>query len=1061
MRVRIALTLFVALVLALLAVPADARMNSGNPAGDPANVPDHLHVGRPRAAVTSVFDSAAEAFLILGAPDGSSPVPAPPAGHPLALVADYEAVLLPLTAGALEYELGVWRLSEGGREDLGSDGASVVAFGPSRRAGRLRVDAQLEAGLHHLVLQLTARSRAVGVADWQVDTETQDLWILVPPAAEARLPGEPQPALALPVARSIISDGSELIGATGGLFAGSQRAAASESAIGAVNFETGHNAVLLARVGQSVRVWTDYELWWSDDTSGEGRVALSILQRPVQSANQAPLAMDVEEPGSQQGPALADGSLDASFSFDRAGDYELEAVLSTRIGNGATRATDEDRVPFLVRVVEAPNVTGAIRGVVTGEGGLPLEGVAVEARGARTDAIARTRTNSGGEYLLEDLKPGDYTVSAQPDNLNYLAEWWRESPTAAGAAIVQVAGGQTIEPVDFTLTAGGTIAGRVVSADGEPLAGIEIAVGTLPFARPIRPIGPDTSSVLGDSTKPSDDLAPSAGGRARTNADGRYSIDRLPAGGYWVRAADPEGRYLTEYYDNRYAASDADVVPVATGKLHDGIDFELAGGGAIGGVVFAADPAGTAVGLPGILVEARASDDPGKVLGRTITGLGGRYRIGGLAPGAVFARASDDNGRYLEEWYDEAPDASSATRIAVDAGKTSTGIDFSLEGRTRAARLFIRPSTLGMRVGGDGELAVAVANVANLAAFEVALHWDPAVFEVSGVELGPFLGSTGRRVIPVDPEIDNASGELRYGAASVGDQPGAAGEGVLFLVRVKAREPGTTGVEFTQSVLTDPEASAIHHELAHGHVQVGRCMRGDFDCNCVVDLVDVMALVMRWGAVEGDPDYEAGYDLDSDGNIDIIDIQIEASLWGRRCSSAVTPFEEGGFGGVHAMGPASAAPHEGARLGLGLSPDRAEIGDQVTVVVNAALVRDLAGFEIELLYDPSMLRLRTAGLGELVTSSERSFQQLGPSSMDGSVSLGAFSFPGPDGPTGPGDLAWITFDVISEGTTTLRVDRATTVDSTGSALPASPAEGTLLVTTPTGASSFIPAAQRP
>lgn len=58
MRVRLALTLFAGLVLALLAIPAGAQ-----PADSSTGVDDALHVGRPRAAIMSVFHSASEAFL--------------------------------------------------------------------------------------------------------------------------------------------------------------------------------------------------------------------------------------------------------------------------------------------------------------------------------------------------------------------------------------------------------------------------------------------------------------------------------------------------------------------------------------------------------------------------------------------------------------------------------------------------------------------------------------------------------------------------------------------------------------------------------------------------------------------------------------------------------------------------------------------------------------------------------------------------------------------------------------------------------------------------------------
>jgi hypothetical protein len=50
------------------------------------------------------------------------------------------------------------------------------------------------------------------------------------------------------------------------------------------------------------------------------------------------------------------------------------------------------------------------------------------------------------------------------------------------------------------------------------------------------------------------------------------------------------------------------------------------------------------------------------------------------------------------------------------------------------------------------------------------------------------------------------------------------------------------------------------------------CYTYDLDCDGDVDIVDVMLVASRWNTSLGDPNYDAQYDLDGDGDIDIVDV---------------------------------------------------------------------------------------------------------------------------------------------------------------------------------------------
>jgi len=58
---------------------------------------------------------------------------------------------------------------------------------------------------------------------------------------------------------------------------------------------------------------------------------------------------------------------------------------------------------------------------------------------------------------------------------------------------------------------------------------------------------------------------------------------------------------------------------------------------------------------------------------------------------------------------------------------------------------------------------------------------------------------------------------------------------------------------------------------------------GDLNCDCVVDIVDIMLVATLWHSSVGDDDYNPVYDLDGNGDIDIVDIMMVAVHWGETC----------------------------------------------------------------------------------------------------------------------------------------------------------------------------------
>ena len=58
---------------------------------------------------------------------------------------------------------------------------------------------------------------------------------------------------------------------------------------------------------------------------------------------------------------------------------------------------------------------------------------------------------------------------------------------------------------------------------------------------------------------------------------------------------------------------------------------------------------------------------------------------------------------------------------------------------------------------------------------------------------------------------------------------------------------------------------------------------GDLDCDCDVDIADIMLVASIWHTAVGDPDFNPDYDMDDSDDIDIVDIMLVAVHWGETC----------------------------------------------------------------------------------------------------------------------------------------------------------------------------------
>jgi protocatechuate 3,4-dioxygenase beta subunit len=292
---------------------------------------------------------------------------------------------------------------------------------------------------------------------------------------------------------------------------------------------------------------------------------------------------------------------------------------------------------------------GSISGRVVDEEGHPIEWADVWAEATDGSGSCYGTTDGEGYYTITGLKSGDYVVRAiaqgkVPLYFDNAADYWE-------ATVVTVTAPVDTGNINFQLTAGGSIAGRVVDEEGSPVEGAVLWAidGNWNYF-----------------------------GEVSTDSDGQYTIAGLPDGDFRVYV-QAEG-YAFQYYSTAYNYDDASPVTVAAPDVTGGIDFVLTLGGGISGRV--TDREGNPIADAWVHAHTYGVFDGGNAYGG-FTDCDGFYTISGVLSGDYSVVAFAEG--YTLEYYDGAGNiVKYATPVEVLAPDITLGIHFAL---TRAGSI--------------------------------------------------------------------------------------------------------------------------------------------------------------------------------------------------------------------------------------------------------------------------------------------------------------------------------------------------------------------------------------
>jgi len=222
----------------------------------------------------------------------------------------------------------------------------------------------------------------------------------------------------------------------------------------------------------------------------------------------------------------------------------------------------------------------------------------------------RTRTDGSGDFLLQGLPPGDYTLGMllPARHRRLIRVYYRNKLSLDRADRIELEEGKALRDIDFNLAAGASLSGRV---------GIEEPEEELEYQW-------DSSRDVVELARLDFDPRGSEDRRLRVEEDGSFRVDGTPGGRYSLtpRLSDPNLIALRSPLPR--------VVTVVEGDLLQELDFAFRIGGSISGSVESASEAPGLNQLQIVLINfventSSVFDLPSP-----------QYTLAGLSPGRYF-----------------------------------------------------------------------------------------------------------------------------------------------------------------------------------------------------------------------------------------------------------------------------------------------------------------------------------------------------------------------------------------------------------------------------------------
>ncbi|KQY42827.1 hypothetical protein ASD18_17715 [Cellulomonas sp. Root137] len=311
---------------------------------------------------------------------------------------------------------------------------------------------------------------------------------------------------------------------------------------------------------------------------------------------------------------------------------------------------------------------GAITGTVTDAAGDPVADANVFLSPSTGGAIVGATTGVDGTYRAAGLTAGSYRVQFQGATGSLLrGEYYDNAHEYMDADLVTSTGSGTVTGVDAQLEPAGAVEGRVLDADGHPVANAWVMASPR-FAG---------AGYVNSTT---------------TDSEGYYSLGGLAPGSWAFQVQAPTGSaWANEWYLDAGGSDSATPVTITAGVRTELEDVALERGVSLTGRVL--DPDGVAV--QGAFVSAHSSDGMNLSASTDATGT---YTLRGLRPGAVSLYVSAPmSSDLLSGYYPDGGVPESPQKITIGTGPEQQVPDTRLQRGAIVSGTITRPDGTPVR----------------------------------------------------------------------------------------------------------------------------------------------------------------------------------------------------------------------------------------------------------------------------------------------------------------------------------------------------------------------------